>query len=94
MRERGGEPVATDEPTVIAKALLDAIVVENNQGDARLANSASTDESDRSEVFCQTDDFLVQFATAKVGSRWWRWRFPGRTRCERKTPVPLLSRGS
>ena len=72
MRERGGEPVATDEPTVIAKTLLDAIVVEDNQGDARLANSASTDESDRSEVFCQTDDLLDQLTTSEMGSRWLR----------------------
>ena len=72
MRERGGEPVATDEPTVIAKTLLDAIVVEDNKGDARLANSASTDESDRSEVFCQTDDLLDQLTTSEMGSRWLR----------------------
>ena len=72
MRERGGEPVATDEPTVIAKTLLDAIVVEDNQGDARLANSASTDESDRSEVFCQTDDLLDQLTTSEMGPRWLR----------------------
>ena len=72
MRERGGEPVATDEPTVIAKTLLDAIVVEDNQGDARLANSASTDESDRSEDFCQTDDLLDQLTTSETGPRWLR----------------------
>ena len=72
MRERGGEPVATDEPTVIAKTLLDAIVVEDNQGDARLANSASTDESDRSEDFCQTDDLLDQLTTSEMGPRWLR----------------------
>ena len=72
MRERGGEPVATDEPTVIAKTLLDAIVVEDNQGDARLANSASTDESDRSKVFCQTDDLLDQLTTSEMGPRWLR----------------------
>ena len=72
MRERGGEPVATDEPTVIAKTLLDAIVVEDNKGDARLANSASTDESDRSEDFCQTDDLLDQLTTSEMGPRWLR----------------------
>ena len=72
MRERGGEPVATDEPTAIAKTLLDAIVVEDNQGDARLANSASTDESDRSEDFCQTDDLLDQLTTSEMGPRWLR----------------------
>ena len=72
MRERGGEPVATDEPTVIAKTLLDAIVVEDNQGDARLANSASTDESDRSEDFCQTDDLLDQLTASEMGPRWLR----------------------
>ena len=94
MREGGGELVAADEPAVVTESLLDAVVVEDGQSGARLADSACTDESDWSEVFCQTDDLLDQFATAKVGSRWWRWRFPGQTKCERKTPVPLLSRGN
>ena len=46
MRERGGELVAADEPTVFTKTLLDAIIMEDGQGGACLANSAGTDESD------------------------------------------------
>ena len=29
MRERGGELVAADEPTIVTESLLDAIVVED-----------------------------------------------------------------
>jgi len=59
MRERGGELVTADEPTVFAETLFDAIVVEDGQGGARLANSTGTNESDWSEAFCQTDDLSV-----------------------------------
>jgi hypothetical protein len=58
MRERGGELVATDEPTVVAESLLDAIVMEDSHGDGSLANPTGTNESDRSEVSCKTDDLL------------------------------------
>ena len=43
----GGELITADEPAVVTKPLLDPIVVENDQGDGGLANSASADESDR-----------------------------------------------
>ena len=43
MGTRGGELVATNESTVVAKVLLDPIMVENGQGDGGLANSASAD---------------------------------------------------
>jgi hypothetical protein len=41
--ERGGELVAADEPTVVAKPSFDAIVVEDGESDGCLADSASTD---------------------------------------------------
>jgi hypothetical protein len=75
MRERGGELVATNEPTVVTEPLFDPIVVENGQGDGGLANSAGTDESDRSEVFCESNDLLDQLVASKAGPRWWWWGF-------------------
>ena len=41
MSIRGGEPITTDEPTVVAKPLFDAVVVEDGQDGGCLANSAS-----------------------------------------------------
>ena len=58
MNERGRELVTLNEPTVVAKPLLDAMVMKNSQWDGCLANSTSTDESDRSQVFGKTDDAL------------------------------------
>ena len=48
--------VAADELTVVAKSALDSVMVENSQGDGRLSDSASADESDRSEALGETDD--------------------------------------
>jgi len=42
MSTRRGELIAADEPTVIAKPLLDAAVVQDGQDDGRLADSART----------------------------------------------------
>ena len=70
MIARGGELVTTNEPTIIAELFLDAIVVEDSQGDGSLANSAGTNESDWSEVFCE------------AGPRWWGWGFSGYARCK------------
>jgi len=50
--------VATDEPTVIAKPLLDAIVMEDSQSNRRLPDPPCTDESDWGEVFNETNDPL------------------------------------
>ena len=52
--ELGGgcqELVASDKPTILAKPLLDAIVMQDGESDGRLADPASTDEGDRGEVF-------------------------------------------
>ena len=59
-----------DEPAVVTETLLDAIVMEDGQSGACLANSASTDENDRSEVFCQTEDLLNQLVVS-VEDPWW-----------------------
>jgi len=66
--------VTTDEATVVAKPLLDPIVVEDGQGDGCLADSASTDEGDWSEVLSEIDYLLDQLVAPK-GSRWWRRGF-------------------
>ena len=46
----GGELVATDESTVVAKLFLDVVVMEDSQGNRRLANSADANESGWGEV--------------------------------------------
>jgi hypothetical protein len=73
MRERCRELVTSDEPTILPEPLLDAIVVEDGQSDGRLANPASTNQSDRSEIFHQGDDLLDQIVTSEAG-----YRCPGR----------------
>ena len=73
---RSGELVATDESTVISKPRLDAIVMEDGQGDGCLANPSSTYESDRTKVFRKADDFSNQFIASETGP-WSRGRgFP------------------
>jgi len=44
------ELVASYEPAILAKPSLDAIVMQDGEGDGRLADPASTDERDRGEV--------------------------------------------
>jgi len=71
--EMGGgcqELVASDEPTILAKPSLDATVMQDGESDGRLADPASTDESDRGEVFRQTDDLVDQLITSKEASGW------------------------
>ena len=63
----GGELVATDEQTVIAKPPLDSIVVENSQGNRGLADSASADESDWNEVLGEIDYLPDQLVASKEG---------------------------
>jgi len=50
--------VTTYESTVVAESLFDMIVVEDCQSDGGLPDSASTNESDRCEVFSKTNDLL------------------------------------
>jgi len=69
MRTRCGELVATDEPTIVAKPFLDAIVVESSQSDGRLANPAGTDESDGCQVSRKLNDLLDKLATSETCPR-------------------------
>ena len=71
MCARGGELVATDEPTVGPKPFLDAIVVEDAQGDRGFPDPSCSDESDWSETFRETDDLLDQVLASETGP--WPW---------------------
>ena len=73
MGTRGGEFVATDEPAVVAKPLLDSIVVENRQRNGGLSNPPGADESDWTEVFSKVDYLLDQFIASKERPWWRRW---------------------
>ena len=72
---RSGELVTADEPTVVSKSSLDAIVVENGQGDGCFPNPPCSDESDWREVFCEINDLLDQFVASETGPRWRGWGF-------------------
>ena len=61
----GGELIATDKPTVMAKPPLDPIVVENGQGNRSLADSTSTNESDWNKLFGEIDYLLDQLVASK-----------------------------
>jgi len=73
MDERGGELVATNEPAIDTEPSLDTVIVEDGESDTRLANSTSTDESKRTEFFCQADELFDQLVSSEEISRWW-WR--------------------
>ena len=72
MSEGGGELVTADEPAVDAESLLDVIIVEDGESDGRLSDSANTNESEWSGVFCQTDKIPDQLVSSKEVPRW-RW---------------------
>ena len=59
------------------KPLLDPIVVENGQGDGRLADSASTNEGDRNELLSEIDYLLDQLVASEESPRRQRRGFSG-----------------
>ena len=67
--------VATDKSTVVAKPLLDPVVVENGQGNGCLPDSSGTDESDRNEILSEIDYLLDQLVASKEGPLLRRWEF-------------------
>ena len=75
MSARRRELVATNKSTVIAKMLLDAIVVEGREGDGSFPDPPWTDESDRFEVFGKVDYFLDQEIPPKTSLQGWRRKF-------------------
>ena len=90
MSARGRELVAANESTVMAKPLLDPIVVENGQGDGGFANSTSTDESDWSTVLGKIDYLLDQLVASEEGPWGQRWGFSRYTRFECKMMGPSV----
>jgi hypothetical protein len=71
MSARSWELVTTNESTVVAKPVLNAIVVEDLERDRRFPNPPCTNESDRFEVFGESDDRLYQFVASETGPGWW-----------------------
>ena len=76
MGARSWELITTDESTVVAEPLLDAIMVEDRQGNGCFPDSPCTDESDWSEIFSEAKDLLDQFVPSEAGPRWWWRQFP------------------
>ena len=71
MSGRGREPVATNEPAVVSEPLPNAVVVENIQSDGCFPGSFCTYESDRGEIFGETNNLLDQLVTSETGPRGW-----------------------
>ena len=69
MGEGGRELVASDEPTIVTETLLDAVVVEDCESDGCLADPSWTDESNRGEVFSETNNLLNQIIASTTGPR-------------------------
>jgi len=66
---RSEKLVATDESTMIVKPFLDAIVVEDSQGDKCFPDSTWTDESDQGKVFGKANDPPDQLVASETGLR-------------------------
>ena len=56
---------------MLTKPFLDAIVVEDIEGNRRFPDSSGTDESDGLEALRKTDNPLNQLFAAKTGPRRW-----------------------
>ena len=65
--------ITADESTVVAKPLLDPVVMENGQGNGCLPDSSSTNESDRNEILSEIDYCLDKFVASEEGPLWRRW---------------------
>ena len=72
---RGGKFVTADESTVVAKPLLDPVMVENGQGNGRLPDPSGANESNWNEVLGEVDYLLDQLVASKQGPLWRRWEF-------------------
>ena len=62
---RGGESITANESTVLAKPLLDPVVVEDRQGNRGLADSPSTNQGDRGKLLGEIDYLLDQLVASK-----------------------------
>ena len=70
MDTRCRELIATNEPAVIAKPVLDPIMVEDSEGNGCLPNPPCADESDGFKVFSESNDLLNQFVASETGPGW------------------------
>ena len=78
MSARYRELITTDKAAVVAKPVLDAIVVENSEGDGCFSDAPCTDESDGFKVFSKIDNLLDQFVSSETGGGRRRRRFSHR----------------
>ena len=69
METRSGKLIATDESTVFSKSFLDTRVMEDGESDRGFSNPPSTDESNRLEVFGETNDLLDYVVAAETDPR-------------------------
>jgi len=69
---------------MMAKPLLDPVVVEDSQGNRGLADSPSTDESDWGKLLGEIDYLIDQLVASEERPWGKRWRFSGYARfgCE------------
>jgi hypothetical protein len=74
--------IAAYKSTVVAKSFFDPIVVEDREGNGRLPDPPSANQSDGFEVFSESDDFLNQLATSETIPRRRRRKFTGRNAME------------
>ena len=90
MRKRRWKLVTADESTVLIEPFLDAIIMQDSQGDRCLAYPSSTYESDGFEVFGETDDLFDEFVASKTGPRRRRRGFSTYARRKRKAPDTIV----
>ena len=68
--ETGGrEPIAANESAVIAKPILDSLVVEDSESNRSLPDPPCTDESEGLKNFREPHNLLDQRISSKAGSR-------------------------
>ena len=75
---RGLESIAADESTVPAESFFDPIVVEDFESNGCLPDPPCTDESDRLEVFSESDHLLNQLVASETAPRGRGRQFPKR----------------
>ena len=78
MDGRGRELIAADESAVVSEPPHDAVVVEDSQSDGSLSDPSCADESNRGEIFCETDDVVDQLVAPEADPRRWGRQFSRR----------------
>ena len=69
---RSWKPVTVDEPSIFAKTLLDATVVENGQGNGCFPDTTNTNECNGIEAFGKGSDTFDELLASEKGPRGWR----------------------